>query len=106
MSEVKSEVKSEVNIFGEASVQDWVLATLLVYAGHPVVKAVSSSSNECTWTFKKVPAEDLKIYEAESTNPSTSVILQEFIAAQKTVQHVAARARHNLGVWTGEQYRR
>jgi hypothetical protein len=96
----------DVNVFGEPSVQDWVLATLLVYAGHPVIKCTSNNPSEATWTFKKVPAEDLKLYEAESKDPTTSVVLQEFIAAQKTVQHVAARARHNLGVWTGEQYRR
>lgn len=93
------------NSFKEVEVTDWVLASLLSYAGYPVVKCVSSGrSTDTVWTFRGVPSEDLKIYQEEITRPDTSVMLTSFIAAQKAIQHTQAQAKKNMGVFTGDQY--
>ena len=95
------------NVFGENEVSDWVLATLLVYAGYPIVKCVSDGRNtHTTWTFRGVPSEDFTIYQDEVTRSDTSVILPAFIAALKTVQDAQAQARRNCGVYVGTCYAR
>jgi hypothetical protein len=96
---------SEVNIFGDYSTSDWILATLLSYSGYAINRCTGDGRNENTvWTFQGIPSEDLKIYQEEAARPDTSVMLLDFIQAQKAVKFTQAQAKRNFGIYTGAYY--
>ncbi len=92
------------NVFQEGITDSWPVAVLLSTDGYALSKC-TTGGNGCTYTFAKVPAEDLKIYEAEAANPDTLVKLSNVLGAVKTLQQAEREAGRNLGYFSCHWFR-
>jgi hypothetical protein len=79
---------------GEVEITDFWVAVLAAYSGFFCCKCETGLSTK--WTFT-IPAHDWEIVLDEWRQPDCTVIIREWIRAQKDVDSFVAAAKGNIG---------
>jgi hypothetical protein len=83
-----------INIFRDLSTTDQDFASLLCYAGFPLIACTNDRPTK--WTFSGVQKFDAEAYWAESVSAETTVLLRDYRLAEGLVRRVASMAKNSV----------